>query len=326
MAVLLGLAAALCWGGTDFLGGTAARALGVRRSLFFSQAIGFVGLSLLVLFLPAIQPRMGSAPLQAWLWGLAAALCNFLAMLALLSALARGKAALVAPLTATYGVITTLLSLATGEVLGWWALAGLALCFIGVPCAVYAPDGGNASAHSSASLRPSTVSRCRPQMGNIEKLCKCLRSGRFLLIAPAAQSRGSCLALVAALLFGVGFWLQGHLALPRLGTTATLWLLYATNLVCLAGLLAARPAEFRPPPASLWVLITSIGLLSLCGFGTLALGALTGAVAVVTVLSTLSGAVTAALGVMLRGERLSPPQWFGIGAALLGVLLLRIEG
>ncbi|MDT3377978.1 DMT family transporter [Labrys neptuniae] len=287
MAILLGLAAALCWGGTDFLGGAAARALGVRQSLFFSQAIGFAGLSLLVLVLPGIRGQMASAPPEAWLWGLAAALCNFLGMLALLSALARGKAALVAPLTATYGVITTLLSLATGEILGWWALAGLALCFIGVPCTVYAPDDDSASAGSRTSLR---------------------------------------LALAAALFFGIGFWLQGHLALPGLGTTATLWLLYATNLICLAGMLAVRPAEFQPPPSSLWLLITAIGLLSLCGFGTLALGALTGAVAVVTVLSTLSGAVTAALGVVLRGERLSALQWFGIAAALLGVLLLRIGG
>ncbi|PRH85567.1 EamA family transporter [Labrys okinawensis] len=259
MAILLGLAAALCWGGTDFLGGAAARALGVRRSQFFSQAVGFAGLSLLIAFLPAIRSQMASAPPEAWLWGLAAALSNFLAMLALMSALARGKAALVAPLTATYGVVTTLLSLATGEILDRWALAGLALCFIGVPCTVYAPDDGRASAGSRAPLR---------------------------------------LALAAALLFGVGFWLQGHLALPRLGTPATLWLLYATNLICLAGLLAAQPAEFRLPPSSLWLLVT--------------------------VLSTLSGAVTAALGVVLRGERLSPLQWLGIAAALFGVLLLRI--
>ncbi|WP_448950717.1 DMT family transporter [Labrys neptuniae] len=287
MAILLGLMAALCWGTTDFLGGTAARALGVRRALFFSQAIGFIGLSLAILFLPAVRAQMAMAPASAWLWGLAAALSNFLAMLALMAALAHGKAALVAPLTATYGVITTLLSLLTGEALGWWALAGLGLCFIGVPCTVYAPDEGGASAASRTSLR---------------------------------------LAMAAALFFGLGFWLQGRLALPGLGTTATLWLLYVTNLLCLTGLLAGRPGEFRPPPASLWVLTSVIGVVSLCGFGTLALGALTGAVAVVTVLSTLSGAVTAALGVVLRGERLSPIQWFGIVTALAGVLLLRIEG
>ena len=287
MAILLGLAAALCWGGTDFLGGAAARALGVRRALFFSQAVGFITLSLLLFFLPAVREHMVRAPMSAWLWGIAAALGNFLAMLALLSALARGKAALVAPIAATYGAITTLLSLAAGEALGGWALAGLGLCFVGVPCTVYAPDEASASSASKTPLR---------------------------------------LAMAAALFFGIGFWLQGHLALPGLGATATLWLLYTTNLACLAGLLAAKPTEFRLPPNSLWSLTIAIGLLSLCGFGTLALGALAGAVAVVTVLSTLSGAVTAALGVMLRGERLSAVQWFGIAAALLGVLLLRIGG
>ena len=49
----MGLAAALCWGSTDFLIGINARAVGVRRAVFFSQAIGFVIFS-------------------AWLWATAA--------------------------------------------------------------------------------------------------------------------------------------------------------------------------------------------------------------------------------------------------------------
>lgn len=35
----MGLAAALCWGSTDFLIGINARAVGVRRAVFFSLAI-----------------------------------------------------------------------------------------------------------------------------------------------------------------------------------------------------------------------------------------------------------------------------------------------
>ncbi|MGJ4859026.1 hypothetical protein ACN6KF_005038 [Labrys sp. La1] len=46
--------------------------------------------------------------------------------------------------------------------------------------------------------------------------------------------------------------------------------------------------------------------------------------------ATTYGAITTLLslatGEVLRGERLSPLQWFGIAAALFGVVLLRIEG
>jgi drug/metabolite transporter (DMT)-like permease len=51
---------------------------------------------------------------------------------------------------------------------------------------------------------------------------------------------------------------------------------------------------------------------------------MTGAVAVVTVLSTLSGGVTALLGVILRGERLTRWQGLGVAKILAGVVLLRL--
>jgi drug/metabolite transporter (DMT)-like permease len=67
-----------------------------------------------------------------------------------------------------------------------------------------------------------------------------------------------------------------------------------------------------------------VSLLSLAGWAALALGATTGAVAMVTVLSTLSGGVTALLGVILRGERLTRWQSLGVATILTGVVLLRL--
>ncbi len=287
MAILMGLAAALCWGGTDFLGGSAARQLGVRRSLFFTQSIGFLAISLLVALSPEARVLMAGASADAWLWAIAAGAANFGGMLFLLTALAHGKAAIVAPIVASLGVVTTLLSVATGETLGGWAIAGLALCILGIPCIVYAPAG------------PDTE-----------------RSSRTPIY----------FALLSALSFGVGFWLQGRYAVPQLGSLPTVWLLYALNILCLTALLIAEPSQFKLPPPTLRLLIVFIGLLSLGGFASMALGALTGAVSVVTVLSTLSGAVTAGLGVALRGERLGPIQWFGVIGVLCGVVLLRLEG
>ncbi len=53
MAVLMGLISALCWGSTDFMAGQAARRVGVTRSLFYSQSIGLLLLSVVLAFHPA---------------------------------------------------------------------------------------------------------------------------------------------------------------------------------------------------------------------------------------------------------------------------------
>ena len=79
------------------------------------------------------------------------------------------------------------------------------------------------------------------------------------------------------------------------------------------------------PSARVWAILAVISMLSLAGWVALALGAMTGAVAVVTVLSTLSGGVTALLGVLLRGERLNWWQGLGVAAILAGVVLLRLD-
>jgi hypothetical protein len=46
----MGLLSALCWGGTDYLSGKAARELGVFKALFVSQLFGLMMLSLIFSF------------------------------------------------------------------------------------------------------------------------------------------------------------------------------------------------------------------------------------------------------------------------------------
>ena len=60
MDVLMGLLAALLWGGTDFLVGLNARAVGVKRAVYFGQALGF----LIMTFLLVIFPAFFSNPLM----------------------------------------------------------------------------------------------------------------------------------------------------------------------------------------------------------------------------------------------------------------------
>ncbi|MDW5505847.1 DMT family transporter [Pseudomonas lundensis] len=280
----MGLAAALCWGSTDFLIGINARAVGVHRAVFFSQAIGFVILTALLLATAA--PFFGAS---GSIWGLAllAACLTVAGTLALSQAFAIGKAAMVAPLVTSYGAVTTLLSWISGERLGALTLAGLAVCLLGVMLTAVSPDR---QPDRSASALPATT-----------------------------------FALLAAFCYGTGFWLQGKYTLPVLGPGISLWLGYTVGLMTLLVLNSNRRALIARPGWRQGGLLLAASLLSLGGFSAFSVGAGGGSVAVVTVLSTLSGGIAALLGALLLRERLSGLQWLGVLTVLVGAVVLHLK-
>ena len=142
MDVTMGLLAALLWGGTDFLVGLNARAVGVKRAVYFGQALGFLIMTLLLVIFPAFLFKSLDAPFSVWLLGIAAALLTVSGALALSKAFALGKAAIVAPLVTSYGVVTTLLSWASGEHISLVQLGCIALCVIGVVLSSIHKDNG----------------------------------------------------------------------------------------------------------------------------------------------------------------------------------------
>ncbi len=281
MAILMGLISALCWGSTDFLAGNAARRVGVTKSLFYSQTLGFLILSAVLVLRPASLQI--TALDTGFALGILAAVCNLAAMAALLKALAIGKASVVAPIVSLYGAVTTLLSLASGQSITPLTIGGLALCIVGACLA---------SISRSSDGRPES-----------------------------ATSIG--FALLSALMFGLGFWLQGAFAVKSLGVVSALWIYYLTAVVILFTTLAKR-RNLAAPPRSIVALIMSISLFSLLGFFTLAYGATTGHVAIVTVLSSLASGVTALLGFFVRGERPSALQWIGVVTIIASVVMLKL--
>ncbi|CAI0870193.1 carboxylate/amino acid/amine transporter [Serratia proteamaculans] len=280
----MGLAAALCWGGTDFLVGINARSVGVRRAVFFSQAIGFV---IFTVLLPATVVPVFATSGVVWGLALLAAGLTMGGALALSQAFAIGKAAMVAPLVTSYGAVTTLLSWISGERLGALTLIGLALCLMGVM--LTAVSLGRQPDRSPSSL-------------------------------PAIA-----FALLAAFCYGVGFWLQGQYTLPVLGPSVSLWLGYAVGLTALLVLNADRRALVARPGWRQGGLLLVASLLNLGGFSAFAVGAGSGSLAIVTVLSTLSGGIAALLAALLLRERLSPLQWLGVLTVLAGALVLHLK-
>src|SRR5581483_5208796 len=109
--------------------------------------------------------------------------------------LIRGSLAVVAPVTASYGAISTLLSLMAGEPLTRRALVGLGLTILGA-CLVAVPRPSRSDEH------------------------------------PAHLGLGW--AAGAALAYGVGFWLQGTYAVPQLGPMVPVWAAYVTGFVVLS--------------------------------------------------------------------------------------------
>jgi len=283
----MGLLAAVMWGGTDFLVGLNARAVGVKRAVYFGQALGFCIMSLLLIAFPAFILKSMSASLQVWLIGMGAALLTVSGALALSKAFALGKASIVAPLVTSYGVVTTLLSWAAGEQISLIQLFCIALCVLGVILS---------SIHSDSKI-PHTI-----QAGS-----------------------SIAYALLAAVFYGTSFWLQGHYVLPVLGPVTMLWLAYLIGLMVLIVIVLRIEDGLKIPPLKNCMTLTGASLMNLGGFSSFAWGAVAGSVSVVTVISTLSGGIAAILGYVFFKERLAKIQILGVVLVLLGAFVLHLK-
>lgn len=232
MDVLMGLLAALLWGGTDFLVGLNARAVGVKRAVYFGQALGFSIMSLLLVAFPAFILKSMSAPPSVWLIGVVAAVLTVSGALALSKAFALGKASIVAPVVTSYGVVTTLLSWAGGEQISLIQLLCIGLCVIGVILS---------SIHKDSAL-------------------------------PHTTQAGSSIsyALLAAVFYGTSFWLQGHFVLPVLGPVTMLWLAYLIGLIVLVAIVLRIEDGLKIPPLKNCMTLTGASLMNLGGFSSFA--------------------------------------------------------
>jgi len=283
----MGLLAALLWGGTDFLVGLNARAVGVKRAVYFGQALGFSIMSLLLVAFPAFILKSISASLTVWLFGIVAAVLTVSGALALSKAFALGKASIVAPLVTSYGVVTTLLSWAGGEQISLIQLLCIALCVIGVILS---------SIHSDSKIPHTTQA-----------------------------SSSIAYALLAALFYGTSFWLQGHFVLPVLGPVTMLWLAYLVGLIVLVVIVLRIEDGLKIPPLKNCMTLTGASLMNLGGFSSFAWGAVAGSVSVVTVISTLSGGIAAILGYVFFKERLEKLQVLGVVLVLAGAFVLHLK-
>jgi len=146
VAISLALGASLAWGASDFLGGLQSRRIPVATVLLASQALG------LILVLPAALAFGGALPgAETAAWAAGAGVAELVGFAALYRGLASGSMSLIAPLSATAGVVPLLVGLASGEHLGPVQWAGVALALAGVALS---------ATETAASGRPRIAQGC----------------------------------------------------------------------------------------------------------------------------------------------------------------------
>ena len=282
MPIILGLLTALGWGTTDLLVRLAGRRVGVRRAMLLSQCIGLGSLSVWIAVRPTSLSALGTSNPAGWIATFGAAVLNLGATASFFHGLTIGRLAIVSPVTASYGAVTAVIAAAAGEAFSALSAIGVALTVVGV--ALTSSTRGGGEQHESPS--------------------------------------GLRWALLSALCFGAGSWLMGGIAVPAFGNLVPIWLYYLTGVITL-GLISrsVRGAQVRPGMGA-WVLVGAMGLLGSASFVAFSTGLASGRVAIVTVLSSLSSAVTVLLARFVLSERLRRLQWAGVAVIVLGLMLI----
>jgi drug/metabolite transporter (DMT)-like permease len=138
MVVLLGLAAAVLYGGGDFLGGMATRRAHVLTVLMLVETAAVI-LSVAVAWLSG-----GPAVLPGLTWGFSAGAIGGLGLIIFYVGLAAGPMSVVAPVA---GLVSTVLpvavALAEGERPGPAVYAGALLCLVAIVLASAAPEASD---------------------------------------------------------------------------------------------------------------------------------------------------------------------------------------
>ena len=125
MGIFFGLAAAVSWGTSDFLGGRFTRKYPVFTVGFVSQLTSLVLLGILLVL---IRPEIRSDVVA---WGLLAGLFTSFGGVSLYQGLATGDSAVVAPLSASGAIVPVVFAFATGDAPTGLQSFGMLLAFAG---------------------------------------------------------------------------------------------------------------------------------------------------------------------------------------------------
>jgi uncharacterized membrane protein len=284
MVILLGLAAALLYGGGDFIAGMAARRTQVLTVLLLAETAGVV----VALAVAAMSP--GPAHLAGLAWGASAGLVGGLGLIVFYTGLATGPMSVVAPVS---GLMSTILpvgvALAEGERPGAGVYAGALLCLVAIVLASSA--GSTRPARSSGRQGPGRAIAYGMASGVLFGLF-------FLLIRNAGQS-GELWPVAAA----------------RTGELAA---------VLAAAAIAQRSLRPCHGDRWFLLAAAGAGVIDVVANICYVAATRTGMFGLAVVLASLYPGVTVLLARVVLGERLRWVQRAGLGLAAIGILLVAV--
>jgi drug/metabolite transporter (DMT)-like permease len=223
-------------------------------------------------------------------WELAA-ICGFFHVAGLIltyRAFEIGTLSIVSPIASSFAVVTAVLALASGEKPRPEMIAGVFVLVIGVVIVTRASGSG----------------------GN-------------------ATLKGVPEALGSALGFGIMFWMFDR-ATPSLGIAWPLVVLKVmASSSAVAGIWMAKKKGSEPPVANVpkkevWLLAAGVALSDSLAWVAWIYGQKASFTSVATALASLFSVVTVVLAALLLRERLNRPQWVGIVAVFIGILLVSV--
>jgi uncharacterized membrane protein len=317
LAVLLALASAAGFGGSDYAAGLAARRASVIRITILAEAVSVV---FLILVLPLAGLR---APSLASLgWGAAGGLSGGLGALALYAGFRHAAFSVVGPLSAIGAAgFSVLAGLLLGERPGMLAMIGIALALPAIVGVSASPGSAGPGSASPGSASPGSGSPGKFSAGPAGPDAE--GSGQAGPARSAHHAAGVTWGLAAGAGFAVLF-----IALNRAGAGSGLWPVAAAQvaaLIAVAVLGAATGQALLPPKRARW-LATLTGLAGAAGTILYFYATHAGLLAVTAVLTSLYPAVTIVLARVFLGERLTAIRLAGLCLAAASVGLIAIAG
>ena len=298
MVVLLGLAAAVLYGGGDFLGGMATRRAHVLTVLMLVETAA------VIVAVAAAVILGGPASLPGLAWGFSAGAIGGLGLIIFYVGLAAGPMSVVAPVS---GLVATVLpvavALAEGERPGAGVYAGALLCLVAIVLASLASETDDPGAPGGRGRTGHT--------GHTGLAHPPRRLGRALAYGTAS---------------GVSFGLF-FLLIRNAGQSGEVWPVAAGRIGELAVVLAAA-AVLRPGLRGLRggvpLAAVSAGVIDVVANLCYVAATRTGSFGLAVVLASLYPGVTVLLARVVLGERLRWIQRVGLGLAAIGVLLVTV--
>ncbi len=328
LAIVLALASAIGYGGSDFAAGLASRSAGIIQVTLLASAVS-------ALTVTAVLPLAASHPpgAAALAWGAVAGLGGTTGALALYLGFRQAAFSVAGPISAVGAA-------------GFSVLAGLllgerptALALTGIVLALPAIVGVSASAASGTAAGAASGTAAGAASGTAAGAASGTAAGGPQVVAgdqgdeaPTAARGRPATGVAAGLVAGACFALL-FIGLNRAGSGSGLWPVAATQVTELVVALAVATAtrnvrlpRARRPGARPRLLAVITGATGAAGTILFFLASHEGFLAVTAVLTSLYPAVTIVLARTMLGERLTRLRLVGLILAAACVTLIAVGG